>query len=111
MLDIRLIREDPEQVKKRLATRGGGDEARIGEIAVLDEQRRKLIADSDALKAQRNQASKEIGLRKGKGQEVSEQMTEMKQVGDRIAALDTQLSTLDSQLQSILLMIPNLPHE
>src|ERR1041384_6748664 len=118
MLDIKLIREKPDFVRERLASRGGGDEARIAEIAALDEQRRKLLTESDALKAQRNQASKEIGALKSKGQDgsharsvASTQMTAMKQVGERIAALEAELSTLDTQLQSILLMLPNLPHD
>ena len=111
MLDIKLIRENPDLVRKRLALRGGGDEARVSEIAALDDQRRKLVAESDALKAQRNQVSKEIGTKKGKGEEVSGQMAAMKQVGERIAALDAQLASLDTKLQDILLVIPNLPHE
>ena len=118
MLDIKLIRENPDFVRERLASRGGGDEARIAEIAALDEQRRKLLTESDALKAQRNQASKEIGALKSKVQDgsharsvASTQMTAMKQVGERIAALEAELSTLDTQLQSILLMLPNLPHD
>jgi seryl-tRNA synthetase len=112
MLDIRLVREKPDFVRERLATRGGGDEARISEIAVLDEQRRKLIAEVEQLKAERNRLSKEIGHRKAKGEALDpQQSARCTELGDRIAALDTQLSTLDAQLQSILLLIPNLPHE
>ena len=111
MLDIKLIRESPDLVRQRLALRGSGDEARISEIAALDEQRRKLVAESDTLKAQRNQASKEIGAAKSKGQDANAQMAAMKEVGDKIAALDARLSTLDAQLQDILLTVPNLPHE
>ena len=111
MLDIKLIRESPDLVRQRLALRGSGDEARISEIAALDEQRRKLVAESDRLKAQRNQASKEIGAAKSKGQDTNAQMAAMKEVGDKIAALDARLSTLDAQLQDILLTVPNLPHE
>ena len=111
MLDIKLIRESPDLVRQRLALRGSGDEARISEIAALDEQRRKLVAESDTLKAQRNQASKEIGAAKSKGQDTNAQMAAMKEVGDKIAALDARLSTLDAQLQDILLTVPNLPHE
>ena len=62
MLDIKLIREKPDFVRQRLATRGRGDEARLSEIAALDEKRRKLLTESDTLKAQRNQVSKEIGV-------------------------------------------------
>src|ERR1043166_8748033 len=112
MLDMKLIRENPEQVKRRLAARGSGEEASIGEIAALDEQRRKLVTESDALKAQRNQVSKEIGQRKAKGEALDPRLSTLSSgIGDRITALDSQLAALDAQLQSILLMIPNLPHE
>jgi len=111
MLDIKLIREKPDFVRQRLATRGRGDEARITEIAALDEQRRKLVSEGDTLKAQRNTVSKEIGALKSKGQDASAQMAAMKQVGERITALNTEVAALDVKLQDILLMIPNLPHE
>jgi seryl-tRNA synthetase len=111
MLDIKLIREKPDFVRQRLATRGRGDEARIAEIATLDEQRRKLVSESDNLKAERNTVSKQIGALKSKGQDASAQMTAMKQVGERIASLDTEVAAMDAKLQDILLMIPNLPHE
>jgi len=111
MLDIKLIREKPDFVRQRLATRGRGDEARLSEIATLDEKRRKLLTESDALKAQRNQVSKEIGQLKSKGQNVDAQMAAMKTVGDRIAALDREVAEIDASLQGLLLMIPNLAHE
>lgn len=111
MLDIKLIRDNPELVKQRLATRGRGDETRIAEVTALDEKRRALVTEAESLKAERNRVSKEIGIAKSKRQDTGVAMTAMKQVGDKIAALDSQLSTLDSQLQSLLLVIPNLPHE
>src|ERR1017187_1592571 len=111
MLDIKLIREKPDFVRQRLATRGRGDEARIADIAALDEQRRKLIGEGDNLKAERNTVSKQIGALKSKGQDASAQMAAMKQVGERIASLDAEVAALDAKLQDILLMIPNLPHE
>src|SRR5438034_3441400 len=111
MLDIKLIREKPEFVAQRLATRGGGDESRIGEIAALDERRRKLVTEADALKAERNRVSKEIGALKAAGKDAGATMAGMKELSDRVAALDSQLSTIDARLHDILLMIPNLPHE
>ena len=87
MLDIKLIRENPDLVRQRLASRGRGDEARIAEIAALDEQRRKLLTEGDNLKAERNKVSKEIGALKSKGQDASGPMASMKQVGERIASL------------------------
>jgi seryl-tRNA synthetase len=111
MLDIKLIREKPDFVRERLATRGRGDDARIAEIAALDEHRRKLLAEGDNLKAERNKVSKEIGALKSKGQDASAQMTAMKQVGERVSAIDAEVAGLDEKLHQILLMIPNLPHE
>ena len=111
MLDIKLIRENPELVKQRLATRGRGDEARIAEIAALDEQRRKLATESDNLKAERNKVSKEIGAAKSKGQDAGPAMAAMKQVGDKITELDQAIAAVEAQLQGVLLVIPNLPHE
>src|SRR5437867_1748233 len=110
MLDIKLIREKPDFVRQRLATRGRGDDARVGEIAALDEHRRKLLVDSDNLKAERNRVSKEIGALKSKGQDASGPMAAMKQGGERVAALDAELAAVDAKLQDILLVIPNLPH-
>jgi len=111
MLDIKLIREKPDFVRERLATRGRGDEAHIAEIAALDEQRRELLAEGDGLKAERNKVSKEIGALKSKGQDASAQMSAMKQVGERVSVIDAEVAGLDEKLQQILLMIPNLPHE
>ena len=111
MLDIKLIRERPDFVRERLATRGRGEEARVAEIAALDEQRRKLLIEGDNLKAERNKVSKEIGALKSKGQDASAQMSAMKQVGERIAAIDAEVAGADEKLRQILLMIPNLPHE
>ena len=65
MLDIKLIREKPDFVRQRLATRGAGDEAQIDELLKLDEQRRKILAEVETLKAQRNRVSKEIGALMG----------------------------------------------
>ena len=65
MLDIKLIREQPDFVRQRLATRGAGDETHIDGLLKLDEQRRKLLAEVESLKARRNRASKEIGALMG----------------------------------------------
>jgi seryl-tRNA synthetase len=110
MLDIKLIRDNPDSVRQRLATRGRGDEARITEIATLDEKRRALVTEAENLKAERNRVSKEIGALKSKGQDASAPMTAMKEVGDRVAALDAKLAGLEAQLQDVLLTVPNLPH-
>ena len=90
MLDIKLVREETQRVKDRLATRGGGDEAHIDQLVKLDEQRRKLLAEVEALKAQRNKASKEIGALMGqkKTAEAEAKKKETKDLGDKISELD-----------------------
>jgi seryl-tRNA synthetase len=110
MLDIKLIRDNPDAVRKRLADRGRGDEAAIERITALDQRRRQFITDADKLKALRNSVSKEIGALKAKGQDAAEKMAAMKNVGNDIAALDRQVAEVDEQLRGILLTIPNLPH-
>ncbi|HAB16882.1 MAG TPA: hypothetical protein DCE44_10580 [Verrucomicrobiales bacterium] len=71
MLDIKLLREKPEYVRERLATRHAGDEARVGELLALDEQRRTAVAEVEQLKALRNSVSKEIGVLMGQKVRVS----------------------------------------
>src|SRR5258705_4260050 len=110
MLDIKLVRDNPQFVRDRLATRGQGEEARIAEIVVLDEQRCDLIIEADNLKAERNKVSKEIGALKAAGKDAATPMAAMKEVGNRIAALDAKLAELEARLQDVLLIIPNLPH-
>lgn len=113
MLDIKLIRERPDFVRQRLATRGAGEEARVDEVLRLDEQRRKLLNEVEALKAQRNRVSKEIGALMGqkKIEEAEAKKSETRQLGERIAALDKQAGEADSARDQLMLQLPNLPHE
>lgn len=113
MLDINLIRKQAEFVKQRLATRGAGDEAHIDEILKLDEQRRKALSEVEALKAQRNKVSKEIGALMGQKKlaEAEAKKAETKDLGDKIAALDKQAAEAEAARDSFMLRLPNLPHE
>lgn len=113
MLDIKTVRENPGQVKERLATRGGGDEAQIDALVKLDEKRRRLLTEAEELKAQRNKASKEIGalMAQKKAEEAEARKRETREIGDKISALDKQVAEFDSQRDDILLRLPNLPHE
>jgi len=113
MLDINLIRKQPDFVKQRLATRGAGDEARIDEILKLDEQRRKALAEVEALKALRNRVSKEIGALMGQKKlaEAEAKKAETKDLGDKIAALDKETAEVDAARDALMLGLPNLPHE
>jgi seryl-tRNA synthetase len=113
VLDIKLIREQPDLVRQRLATRGAGDEAKIGELLKLDEQRRKFLAEVETLKAQRNRISKEIGALMGqkKTAEAEVKKVETKNLGDKIVALDKQATEIEAARNSLMLQLPNLPHE
>jgi len=113
VLDIKLIREKPDFVRARLATRGAGDEAKIDELLRLDEKRRKILAEVETLKAQRNRVSKEIGALMGqkKTAEAEAKKAETRNFGDRIAAFDKELAQADAALDALMLQLPNLPHE
>ncbi len=112
MLDIRLIRDQADFVRQRLATRGAGEEARVNEVLELDEQRRKLLNEVEALKAQRNRASKEIGALMGQKKipEAEARKKETRELGDRIAVLDKQAAEAEAARNQIMLRMPNLPH-
>ena len=86
MLDIRKIRENPDLFRERLARRNGGDEKLIAQVLALDEKRRKLLQEGEALKGERNRASKEIGAIKAKGGDMAENSAKMKAIGDEITA-------------------------
>ena len=113
MLDIKLIRERPDYVRARLATRGAGDEVRIDELLKLDEQRRKLLGEVESLKAQRKRGSKEIGALMGQKKiaEAEAKKKETADLGDRIAALDKQAARAEAARHQLMLRLPNLPHE
>ncbi len=113
MLDIKLIRDEPDLVRQRLAARGAGDESRVDQVLQLDEQRRKLLTEVEVLKAERNRASKEIGALMGQKriEEADARKRETRELGDRIAAMDKQAIESDEARQKLMLEIPNLPHE
>ena len=111
MLDIRKIRENPDDFRTRLSLRGTGDEKLIGQILGLDEEIRKLKQEGEALKSERNRASKEIGAIKAKGGDIADISAKMKTAGDRIAKIDQELAVKETELIDILLRIPNVNHE
>jgi seryl-tRNA synthetase len=113
VLDIKLIREKPEFVCRRLAARGGGDEVLIERVLRADEQRRRLLAEVESLKAQRNRVSKEIGtlLGQNKTEEAEARKRQTRELGDRIAALDNEAADVEAARDEIMLRLPNLPHQ
>ncbi|MBG7610501.1 MAG: serine--tRNA ligase [Anaerolineae bacterium] len=109
MLDINLIRKDPNLVRTALSNRQM-DPAPIDEVLALDIKRRGLILDVETLKAKRNTGSKEISKIQESGERV-EKIAAMRKVGDLISALDEQLREVDNELQSIVATLPNIPSD
>ena len=105
MLSINLIRENPNVVREALDLRDE-DHAPLDRIIELDERRRVILTSSEALRARRNQVSKELSKMKEKPPEV---IGEMRQVGSEIKTLETDLKELDEELDLLLLQIPNIP--
>jgi seryl-tRNA synthetase len=110
MLDIRLIREKPDFVRERLATRGGGDEAKIDELLRVDAERRKAETELQRFQSQRNRLSKEIGVRKSLGEATDDLESSVRKIGEQIVDLNSRANLLDGQQRDLLLEIPNLPH-
>src|SRR5213595_2754500 len=111
MLDIRLIREKPDFVRARLATRGGGDEAKIDEVLRVDAERRKTETELQRSQSERNRLSKEIGGKKSRGEASDELEAEVRKIGEQIADLTQRASAFDEAQRNLLLETPNLPHE
>lgn len=109
MLDIKMIRENPEAVMNALKRRNA-DVSALQALLDLDVGRRALITETEALKHKRKQASVEIGKMKKQGLAADAQQQAVRETGDQIAELDAQVAQLDEKLSDILLRIPNMPH-
>ena len=107
MLDITIIRETPEIVRKALKDRQM-DPAPVDAILVLDARRRSLLAEVEVLKAERNSVSKEIGQMKDAATR-QEKIEAMRGVGDKISALDKEIAEVESDLNSLTATLPNIP--
>jgi seryl-tRNA synthetase len=108
VLDLRLLREQAEQIQRALADKGGAE--LIPAILARDAERRRLVKEADDLKAQRNTVSEAIGRAKKRGEDASAEQARMREVGDRIKALDAELKTIDAAIASLLEQVPNIPH-
>ncbi len=105
MLDIKLIRDQPELLVKELARRG--ESVPIDEIISLDQKHRSLLHKVESLRAQRNEVSKELGKLKEKPPQL---IAEMRRLGDEITSLEDEINQIANKLRNILLYLPNLPH-
>ena len=109
MLDIKLIRENPELVKAGLLKRN--QETNLDKVLDLDLRRRAVLKEVEELKAERNRVSEEISKLKKEKQNADEKILAMRQVGDRIKTMDDTVREIEVQIEEILLTIPNIPHE
>lgn len=109
MLDIRLLRENPEMVKQRLLNKGADCSEAIDRILALDSQRREWIGQAEKLKAEQNRVSKQIPILKKQGQDVSAIFIQMKELSEQVKQADTQVKEVEEQYYTLMLSLPNLP--
>lgn len=108
MLDVKLLRSDLDQVKQAMANRGKNFEE-LDRFTALDTKRRELLQETEQLKNRRNVVSQEVAQLKKAKENADHLIEEMKVVGDRIKSLDEEIRELETQLDAILLSIPNIP--
>ena len=112
MLDINYVRDNFEAVRQAMATRGTPPAA-LDDFAAADAERRRVIAESDQLNAERNSASREIGglIKDGKREEADARRRAVSELKDRIANLDQQRDEAEARMREMLSTLPNLPHQ
>jgi seryl-tRNA synthetase len=109
MLDIRAIRANPEEIKRKLSRRG--QEFRIDDIMKLDEKRRQAIYEVEELKSKKNKVSEEVAKLKKAKQDAEPMVLEMREPSEKIKELDEKVRVLDEEITGILLTIPNTPYD
>src|SRR5690554_64851 len=112
MLDLQIIREDPERVKKAIQDKNTGDPQIVDRLIQLDAERREALTELQVAQARSNVVSKEIGalMGQGKKQEAQERIAESGELKEKIKVLGERASRAEAQVQELLLEIPNLPH-
>lgn len=110
MLDIKRIRENPQEIKDALRRRNADYDAAIDELLAIDVQRREISTKADNMKAQQNAASKKIPMMKKNGEDVTPIMEEMKTLSEQVKECNAKLSELEEKQRYLLLTIPNTPN-
>lgn len=108
MLDIKLIRQEPDKVKAALARRK--EEDKIDELLSLDQRRRDVLYEAEQLKSKQNAVSKEIPKIKKEGGDIAPIFAEMKELSEKIKGHDAELRELDEAIHALMLRIPNIPN-
>lgn len=109
MIDIKLIKENPEEIIKRFKIKGKDAEADIKRILELDDMRRSLISETEALKAEQNKENKLIPTYKKEGKDVTEIFAKLKEIGNKSKEIDAELKKVEAEYTSLMLSLPNLP--
>src|SRR4030042_3244936 len=104
MLDIKLLRDNPDLVRQALEKRG--ESAPLDQIMSLDEQRRQFLHEMETLRAQRNEVSKELGNMADKPPQL---IADMRNLGEKITSLEAEICRVESELEDLLLRLPNIP--
>ncbi|KMJ56383.1 seryl-tRNA synthetase [Bacillus sp. LL01] len=110
MLDVKRLRNDFAEIKEKLATRGE-DISGLDRFGDLDEKRRAIIVEVEELKSRRNQVSQEVAQLKREKKDADHLIKETREVSERVKQLDEELRTIETELDDLLLTIPNVPHE
>lgn len=110
MLDIALVRKDPDAVRDSLRRRGA-DTGMVDRVLAVDERWRALTTEVEQLKARKNAVSESIPQRKKAGEDTAPVVLEMRQLGDRIKLLESDADAAAVERQALVEVIPNLPHE
>ncbi len=111
MLDIKLIRSDPERVREALRRRGEHAESALDKLLDLDRSRREVLVTVEEKRSLRNTVSEQIAVAKRAKEDATEQIQAMRKVGDEIKELDAQLKEIEAALEQELLQVPNLPED
>ncbi len=108
MLDVKYIREHPDEVARALETRGAGES--VQQLLAQDTARRRRVTAVETLKAERNKVTAGIAQAKRRGESPTEEMARMRKLGDEIKEMDAAISGVERGMEAILLQLPNLPH-
>jgi len=111
MLDIKYIKDNTQYVKTRLAQRGKPLDEQVDQILALEDERKKLIVESESRKAEQNKITKQIPQLKKEGQDTTAIMADMKKLSEEAKEFQIRLSQVEEQLNYLLLITPNVPCE
>jgi seryl-tRNA synthetase len=109
MLDVKMVRSNPDEVRKALERKGAASASSLDEFLTLEEERRRLLTDVESMRAARKRASDDIATVKKAGGDAAEAIAEMRTLGDTIKEREVALATVEEHLKTMLLEIPNIP--